>query len=441
MNLKESRILKWYFHLFEFIAKNRIKENDTDLRELHADLAMVLSTGIFMWSYAFLAYSTIDNPVPGLVGIICSLTHLLAPLLYRYSNNTCAICNVSLLAGVIHQGTFSYYTGGFISHVLIWYGIIPVLGGLVCGKKGAMTWFIITTLIASVFFGLHFSGYTFPNYISKTGELWTQAMLVFGWIILSTTIVIVYAGLRENTERKLATQGQKIDDLFRVLFHDLANPLGRISIGLSIAKRNLHEQDNNRGIEIIQKATDSMLEITQNVRKMYAVSKGKENMQLTMNPFNSCVEYIQSFFAGEIEKKNIQLQFDFNHHRGLNLLIDPVSFNNQVLANIISNAIKFCPENGKIFIGASLHAPKRIRIDIKDNGIGMSEDLTAQLFDLSKKTHRPGTNGESGTGFGMHITKSFMEMYGGEVSVTSIEKAGSRDSGTTVSLILTGEWK
>lgn len=441
MRLIDSPILKWYFHLFQFVAKTRIKENDIDLRDVHTTLVMVLSTGLFMWAYALLAYFTISSPVPGLVGIICATVHLLSPLLYRYFNRSYCVSNIGLFAGVIHQGTFTYYTGGFMSHVLIWYGIIPVLGGVISGKKGATTWLIITLFISTIFFILHMTGYQFPNLISKDGELWTHALLVFGWIILSSTIVIVYAGLRENTERILQQQGKKIDDLFRVLFHDLANPLGRISIGLTIAERTLPESQTNRGLEIAKTASESMLEITQNIRKMYAVSKGKANVDLSMTTLNSTMDYIKRVYSPELDKKNIQLHYDYNKNKDVRLLVEPVSFNNQVIGNIVSNAIKFSPANGEIHINTYSAENETVIVEIKDNGIGIPKSLVAQLFDISKKTTRPGTDGEPGTGFGMHIMKSFVEMYGGQVQIDSVESINGAPSGTTVKLILKGKCK
>lgn len=429
MKFKNSSALRWYFILYRWIAASRLRQNDIDPRYIHTTLVVVLTTAILMWGYAFLAYFSIDSAVPGMVGFGCALIHLLSPFLYRYSNNAYLVGNVLLGAGMIHQGTFSFYTGGFMSNILIWYGILPLFGGIIGGRRGAITWFCSTVFISLIFFTLHLNDYVFPNLISPLGKVWSQAMLVFGWIFLSSTVVIVYTGLREHTEKILHQQGQKIDDLFRVLFHDLANPLGRISIGLSIAQRNFPKDEPNRGLEIARLASDSMLEITQNIRKMYAVSKGKANVDLVKLSLNSAVEYITRIYAAELEKKNISIQYNFKKYAGIAVMAEPVSFNNQVLGNVISNAIKFSPENGSITITAEYTPQKLVKVEISDKGIGIPPELIKQLFDLNKKTTRQGTHGETGTGFGMHILKSFIEMYGGQVEVESNE-------GTTVRFFL-----
>src|SRR5690606_3852942 len=98
----------------------------------------------------------------------------------------------------------------------------------------------------------------------------------FGFILLNTIIIYVYVTLCTNVENLLHHQKTRIDELFRVLFHDLANPLGRISIGLNIASRHCAPNPQwQKGIHLVSEATENMIEMTQNVRKMYAASKGK----------------------------------------------------------------------------------------------------------------------------------------------------------------------
>lgn len=438
MPQKHSPVMSWYFHIFHFVAKNRLKKNDIDRREIHTQLVVVITTSILMWAYAVLAWCTINSPIPGYVGFLASFVHLMSPIFFRFTKNSYIPANVMLAAGALHQGTFAYFTGGFNSNILIWYGILPMLGGVCAGRKGAVTWTIITVIIASVFFLLFLNGFEFPYLISAKGFVWAQSFLVFGWIFLSSSIVIVYAGLREHTEKLLHEQGQKIDDLFRVLFHDLANPLGRISIGLSIAKRQMEKGESNRGLDIATSAADSMLDITQNIRKMYAVRKGKASVDLSLTSLNSAVEYVQKIFYNELERKKLKLNYAFEEFAEVKLLVEPVSFKNQVLGNLISNAIKFSPVGSEILISAKKGPNGNVVVSVKDQGIGIPDTLKSQIFDINKKTSRPGTEGEQGSGFGMNIMKSFVDMYGGQIE---IESGANAEKGTTIILILKGEFK
>jgi signal transduction histidine kinase len=425
-----------YFKLYQFIAIKRLEAQDTRPAAIHTFLTIVLTTSLLMWSYSLVALTTINSYIPGIVGTLCSLIHLLSPLIFRVSKSTTWAGNVMLTAGMIHQGTFSYYTGGFAAHTLIWFGILPMLGGLINGRKGTTTWTIATTTMALLMLGLQIYGHVFPNIISENGRLLAQMLLVFGWIFLSSTIITVFIVMKDQSEQLLGLQSKKIDDLVRVLFHDLANPLGRISIGLNITKKYENPEQTQRGIDIASQATEAMIEITQNVRKMYAMSKGKADMDIQPFLLNEGIEYVRKVCHDEMEKKKITLHYDEKAFKNLNVMVEQVSFKNQVLCNIISNSIKFSSEGKSIYITAKPLNAEFVEIIIKDEGIGMPPSILENLFEINRKTTRAGTKGEMGTGFGMHIMKSFMEMYEGNVQVESQEGTEGKSSGSLFKLRL-----
>lgn len=432
--------LSWYFALFDFVARDRVAKNDLDTRVIHAHLTMVLSTGVLMWSYAFLAMKTFSTPVPGIIGISASLIHLLSPLLFRVTNRGHFVCGVSLTAGLIHQLTVAYFSGGFESCVLMWLPILPLLAGFIEGRRCLIVWSGISTLSIAVYFSLHQLGHPFPMLISETGYDIAQALLLFGWMFILFCTTWVHVSMKEFSEETLKLQGQKIDDLFRVLFHDLANSLGRINIGMSLCEREEISDGTKRGLQVIKDAQGSMSEITQNVRRMYAVSKGKAEVDLSPVPLNSSVDHVKQMFASELEKKKIKVDYDQEKNRGLSVIVDPVSFNNQVLGNIFSNAIKFSHPGSIIKISSWPVNHQTVAVEVKDSGIGMPEILRQSLFDMNKRTSRQGTSGEVGTGFGMHIMKSFVEMYQGQVIVESEDVDSGENSGTRIRLILKGGW-
>jgi signal transduction histidine kinase len=431
------KIAKLYNNLFEYAAKSRLENGDLDPRRIHCHAAVVITTSILMWAYALIAYFTISSPVPGIVGIVCSLVHLLSPLLYLVSPNVFLISSLTIGAGIIHQGAFAYFTGGFQSFILIWFGILPMLTGVIAGKKAALFWGAVAFVCAAVFLGLHISGYTFPNLISPTGEFLSRLCIVFGLIILSTSITYVLVFLNDSKEKLMIEQGQNIEGLFRVLFHDLAGPLARISIGLEIAKDDLANDDKKRGLKIATNASNAMLELTQNVRDIYTLTKAKAAPALIDFPLNEAVDYLHSLYISKMERKNIQLDYDFNQYYGLCVLVDPISFKNQVLGNALSNAIKFSPLNSKITIRAYPHDDQFHVIEIVDQGIGIPASLITSLFDINKRSSRIGTSGELGSGFGMHIMKNFMDMYQGKIEIESNARS---ETGTVIKLYLKAKW-
>ncbi len=439
--MRNSPYLGWYFCLFDLVSRERVAKNDLDTRIIHNHLTMVLSTGILMWSYTVVAiYEFSGTSIPGKVGFVASLVHLLSPLLFLVTANGSVVCSIALLGGLAHQLTFAYFSGGFESHVLGWLPILPLLAGFIMGRKCLILWsFISTSAIASFFF-MQLNDFNFPFMITPRGYNWALALLLFGWLFLIFCTTLVHVSMKEFSENILKDQGKKIDDLFRVLFHDLANSLGRINIGMSLSEREANNPSTTRGLQVIKDAQQSMTDITQNVRRMYAVSKGKGEVDLSPCSLNSSIEHLQRMFATELEKKKLKVNYDFERNKGLNLIVEPVSFNNQVLGNIFSNAIKFSHPGSEITISAWPVNHHLITIEVKDTGIGMPELLIKALFDMNKRTTRSGTAGESGTGFGMHIMKSFVEMYHGQVIIESVDRESGENSGTSIKLILKGEW-
>jgi signal transduction histidine kinase len=95
-----------------------------------------------------------------------------------------------------------------------------------------------------------------------------------------------------------------------------------------------------------------------------------------------------------------------------------------VVRNLITNAVKFTPENGKVWLEAA-SLENCIQVSIKDTGIGIAEDQIERLFKTGVKSNRAGTNDETGTGLGLILCKEFVEKNGGRIWVESSVGKGS----------------
>ena len=111
-----------------------------------------------------------------------------------------------------------------------------------------------------------------------------------------------------------------------------------------------------------------------------------------------------------------------------------------VLRNLVSNAVKYTPFGGKISIAAR-DQNEVILISVEDTGVGMEEEQVANLFNVDKKVSRPGTNNESGTGFGLILCREFVKKNGGELMVESSPGNGSKFSFTVPKRPLSGQEK
>jgi signal transduction histidine kinase len=96
-----------------------------------------------------------------------------------------------------------------------------------------------------------------------------------------------------------------------------------------------------------------------------------------------------------------------------------------VLRNLVSNAVKFTRENGRIVILATECDNDCVEISVRDNGIGMSQETIDHLFRLDVQTSRKGTNNEPSSGIGLLLCKEFIEKHNGTIRIESEVNVGT----------------
>lgn len=166
------------------------------------------------------------------------------------------------------------------------------------------------------------------------------------------------------------------------------------------------------------------------VRKSEALPQGLE-LSLEPVPVKIIFEELAFLFQDKAQDKDVQLNFKLDPP-DLMVFAERVSLINEVLGNLLSNSIKFSFPRCAIDISASAPHHDFVEIVIRDHGMGMDQDMLKNVFDLSKKHSRPGTQGERGIGFGMPLVKAYVDAYGGFIEVKSIaadkdpERAGTK---------------
>ena len=168
------------------------------------------------------------------------------------------------------------------------------------------------------------------------------------------------------------------------------------------------------------KATRAITEVLTNIKDMEAVSLGVKKLDVKQININEIISDLIFFFKDKLEYKNIKIRLKNELSNDTLVIAEPKSLSHQVLSNIMSNAIKFSEQNSTIEIHLRLNEKSQIRVTIKDRGIGIPKEQLAKVFSLVSNNSRTGTAGEKGTGFGMPIAKTFVEKYGGHLSVESM---------------------
>lgn len=430
----KKTLLTTYFKIYKFISRAENENQDLSKRYIHSHLVCVLSTGFLMWAYAILAYFSIASPVPWIVGLIASLVHFFSPLLYRINKNKFFNTNVFLGAGIIHQATFAYYIGGFHSNIIIWFGILPMLAGVVCGRKGIITWVIICSFVTFYFLYLEATGFVFPMLITPFGLLLSQALVTFGWIYASAVIIWFFLLWIEIHENEIDTKNTGIQNLICVITHDISNGLAVILGRTTILNKAELSDKNAESLNKIFLAASNMKDIVNSVKNLYAVEIGKKKIEFEQVDFAKLLFSLKENFSDLLDAKNINLVLDYNESESYIIRGNLDILLHQVLGNLLSNAIKFSSKNSEIKIRLEKKQGK-VSICIKDSGIGISKELMLNLFDMRVNTNRQGTEGESGTGFGLPIVKTFVEKLNGKILVSSNEHGEVLERGTTFTLI------
>lgn len=409
-------IRRIYQALFQLVVPDASAHSKAFLASVHTHLLTVLVTAALMWAYALLALWEIAHPLPGAVGIVASTAHLASPFVYRVTRST--LIAVSLLAttGLVHMTAFSYFTGGFDSNILIWLGILPFVAAIISGRRAAGLWFVVSMLTTSIFLGLALADHPFPQLISARGDFLGHVFITFGWIFLSSALSYTFLVHQERLIDALTAKRAHIENLFRVLFHDLGQPLSLIQLGTGKLARTDDPAEHARGLTLVQAALQSMEEITENARQLYLMQEGRVQLECRFETLAVLIDRAELLYHAQFARKRIRLETRVGDAQ---VWVHANAFVHQVLGNILSNCLKFSPPETTLTITAAPAGANRVLVTITDQGVGMSEEVIRALLTNTVKTSTVGTAGEKGSGYGLVLMKAFLEKCQGRLEISS----------------------
>ena len=218
--------------------------------------------------------------------------------------------------------------------------------------------------------------------------------------------------LIKKQKELILIQNREQKELLHILCHDLANHFSVITLGLEMVKTNTSKSKNY--LTKIETASNHGVDLINLVREMRSL----QEKTVAIEPVNlyEMLAESASLLSNRFQQKNIGL--DVQIDPSTQIMAERRSLVSSVINNLLTNALKFSFENDTITMTA-LEQDDQVILTVEDHGIGMPAELMAQIFDFTKNTSRIGTNGESGTGFGMSLIKSFVESYGGTIAVQS----------------------
>ncbi|MEO1052918.1 MAG: ATP-binding sensor histidine kinase [Bacteroidota bacterium] len=223
--------------------------------------------------------------------------------------------------------------------------------------------------------------------------------------------------LREKNEELVALNDEK-DHLVGVVAHDLRSPLNHIKGMVNLIKltsKDLNDEQT-KFIDLIMESADRMGNMISRILDVNAIDAKEINMKKEVFDLGLLVKELSNNFMLSAEQKNIEIQQSLRKEDSL-VSIDK-NYTIQVLENIISNAIKFSPRNKTIYLRVNKHG-ENIRVEVEDQGPGISESDMKKLFGKFQRLTAKPTAGEESTGLGLSIVKKYVEAMGGSIRCES----------------------
>lgn len=227
-----------------------------------------------------------------------------------------------------------------------------------------------------------------------------------------------------ESERELKIANQTKDRFFSIVAHDLKNASGTIANYLEFMQEmfdSFSEEDKKMHLKDVSFAA------VQHNKLLYGILDWAR-LQMGKVEFKPIVVSIEELFKEqaclvELPLKNKGLQIDLEVDSGLQAYGDHEMLKT-IFRNLINNAIKFSYRDSRILLSGKQKSEK-IELRVIDSGIGMRESDAEKIFDLSSKIQQPGTENESGTGFGLKLVAELVEKNNGTIRVESELTKGS----------------
>lgn len=237
---------------------------------------------------------------------------------------------------------------------------------------------------------------------------------------------------RDITQRKKDAEEmvrlQKAKEQFLAnISHEIRTPINGIAGMASLLSKEQNPEDRQTYLNAIRHSAENLKVIINDILDLAAIESGKLKFEKIAFNLSDLLPSLVSTFKYQAEEKKIMLDYSLDERANRILIGDPVRLN-QILINLISNAVKFT-HTGSILVNASVQKEQKgkcwIELSVTDTGVGIPEEKLKTIFESFSQADESVTRRYGGTGLGLTIAKQLAELQKGTISVKSKEHVGS----------------
>lgn len=297
--------------------------------------------------------------------------------------------------------------------------------------SGNATWYLITVMPSGIL----------QESIERLDFLRSMVMIISVTIIIATTLVIfvLYIMLSRQQVRELNEARMEAvyannakSEFLSSMSHDIRTPMNAIIGMTEIAMNNIQDmvrvQDCLRKVQLSSK---HLLGLINDVLDMSKIESGKITLNMNQISLRETMDDIVNIMQPQVKERGQYFDIFIQNIEAEDVYCDGVRLN-QILLNLLSNAVKFTPERGRIDVHVYQEQSPLgeeyicTHFIVEDNGIGMSKEFQKKIFETFTRENTEQVQNITGTGLGMSITKSIVDLMGGKIELQSRLKQGSR---------------
>ena len=233
-----------------------------------------------------------------------------------------------------------------------------------------------------------------------------------------------------ETALKQATEASRAkSDFLSAMSHEMRTPMNVITGMTSIGKKAKHVDDKNHALNVISDTSAHLLGVINDVLDMAKIEADKLELTPVDFDFDEMLQKVMTVVTFRADEKKQKLIVNKDKHIPSYVIGDDQRLA-QVITNLVDNAVKFSPENGCINLDISLIDERNdqieIKIEVADNGIGMSPQQQNKIFKAFEQAESGMNREYGGTGLGLVISKNIIELMDGSIRVESDPGKGSK---------------